>query len=812
MERPARARRAASGKARLMRAGALAFASAISLAACSGGRPPPPAYGVPTPLTTSSESAAAPADASAPDAGAPMSLEQFTPLLSEPLFATAAEALHSGHVAAAAQAVQELIAKSSPSAETRLRWQFLQARLLEHAGDLAGAAKAYDQAASASWPLQGYAWLSEGRVLLRQGQAKRALKALSRVPADQPIAATAELLIAEAANQTGDRDRAIDAWRHYLATDKSADRARVALELALALLDRAGAEDARDALELARRVDLEQTAPNTLQARARALEQRALAALPVAERAGLVKPEPKELLVRVHALLGAHQGADAEDAANQLLAELTKKQRWNDVGCRAALLRARAIAAERDWGRAAESLADPIRGCHDDELRAQALYLAGVDAAADGRHMQAIHRFEQLQKDLPKNHLADDARLREALSYYELGVEARFTALLSSMPDDYPNGDRVLDGLFHLALRCIEKKDWSGAASVLDRAARLAHGHDASRGSDFSGRERYFRARAWIEIGEKKQGEAELAAIVRELPLSYYMLEAYTHLMELDPKLARQARDAGMQRAQAQPFSFEHQPEFDTPGFVRAMELLRQGDVDLAEREITALGIAKPGELPQVLWGVALLYARAGSAELSHAVTASLLTDWPTRWPAGDWVKAWQLAFPEPYHHAVEQESKQTGVSESLIYAVMREESGFDPKAASPADAYGLMQLIIPTARRFARPLGLPYGRSALENPAVNIALGSHALAKLRRVFPLDPLLAIPAYNAGSGRPKRWLHDRPGMDFDVWVELIPLRETRRYMKRVLASRAAYALLYDPAGADNALQLPLKVSL
>lgn len=799
-----------------MRATALALAALTFLAACSGERPPPPAFGVPTPLRAVSRSASVPGAAPAPDAGAPLSLERFTPLLAEPEFVSAAKALEFGRAGAAARIVRALLSKDPPNAKMRLRWQFLLARLLEQAGNFAGAAHAYDQAAATLWPLQGYAWLGAGRARLKQGRAREALKDLSRVPANQPIAASAELLIAEAAHHLGDHDRAIDAWRSYLSADKSGDRARVALELAQALLERkrvaAGSSDARAALKLARRVDLEQTAPNALQARARGLEQRALAALPATERSALLKPQPEDLLVRVHALVGVRKGADAEQAADQLLAELPPSRRWTDVGCRAALLRAKAIAIERDWGRAADSLADAIHGCHDDELRAEALYVAGVDASADGRHMQAIRRFEQLQKQLPKNHLADDARLREALNYDDLGVEARFTALLSSMPDDYPNGDRVLDGLFRLALRCIEKKDWSGAASVLDRAARLARGHDATRGSDFSGRERYFRARAWIETGEKARGEAELAAIIREMPLSYYMLEAYTHLMSLDPHLAQQARIAGMQRAEGQPFSFQYQSEFDTPGFVRAMELLRQGAINSAEREIGDLGIAKPGELPQVLWGVALLYARAGSAELSHAVTASLLTDWPGRWPAGDWVKAWRLAFPEPYHHLVELQSKQTGVSEPLIYAVMREESGFDPKAASPADAYGLMQLIVPTARRFARPLGLPYGKSALENPAVNVALGSRALAKFRRAFPSDPLLAIPAYNAGAGRPRRWLREHPGMDFDVWVELIPLRETRRYMKRVLASRATYALLYDPADVESALQLPLKVSL
>ena len=54
------------------------------------------------------------------------------------------------------------------------------------------------------------------------------------------------------------------------------------------------------------------------------------------------------------------------------------------------------------------------------------------------------------------------------------------------------------------------------------------------------------------------------------------------------------------------------------------------------------------------------------------------------------------------------------------------------------------------------------------------------------------------------------MRNRPGVDYDVWVELIPFRETRRYTKRVLASRAAYAYLYEPDLADEAMTLPIKV--
>src|SRR5690606_15554557 len=133
------------------------------------------------------------------------------------------------------------------------------------------------------------------------------------------------------------------------------------------------------------------------------------------------------------------------------------------------------------------------------------------------------------------------ARINAALSYSELGAEARFTELLSSLPDLYPQGDLMLDGVFRLAVRRMEKGDWSGAAAVLDRAAVLVE-NDAARGHEFSGRERYFRARAWMETGERERGLAELEAVIAQLPLSYYMLHAYSRLVDADPERARRAK------------------------------------------------------------------------------------------------------------------------------------------------------------------------------------------------------------------------------------------------------------------------------
>jgi soluble lytic murein transglycosylase len=116
-----------------------------------------------------------------------------------------------------------------------------------------------------------------------------------------------------------------------------------------------------------------------------------------------------------------------------------------------------------------------------------------------------------------------------------------------------------------------------------------------------------------------------------------------------------------------------------------------------------------------------------------------------------------------------------------------------------------------PTARGIGRKSGHASHPEALKTPSINIAIGSRVLQELDRRFRKNPWLAIPGYNAGPGNPSKWLRERPNVDFDVWVEMIPYRETRRYTKRVLASRAAYAFLYYRQESQTALVLPKRLT-
>jgi soluble lytic murein transglycosylase len=123
----------------------------------------------------------------------------------------------------------------------------------------------------------------------------------------------------------------------------------------------------------------------------------------------------------------------------------------------------------------------------------------------------------------------------------------------------------------------------------------------------------------------------------------------------------------------------------------------------------------------------------------------------------------------------------------------MRRESRYDPGAISGARARGLMQLLPDTATRLANAAGeAAPGEFDLHDPAVNVRLGARYLASLRERFG-STLAVAAAYNAGPRNVLAWL--QAPLEADEWVERIPFRETRLYVKLVHGTWAAYGMLY-----------------
>jgi len=748
---------------------------------------------------------------------ATFSLSDFRPLLTIPELSAVAAALEAGTPGVAARELSNWLDKSPPPPAERFRYDFLLARMHEQAGEFAPAFAAYARVAQGSSPLVDYARIAEARVLLALGRAKEVAAHSARIPDDQPVARLKWPVLAEAARVLGDRNAAIEAYGHVVqALPAGSERAESELRLAGALLDAAAGARAESnsqtlqALALSRRAQNEPDVQSVTLQSAQALEARALGLLPEPLRTQHQSRDPSEQLERVRALVDARRFAEAELWAQQALTALPEGERAGNVACEIQFLYGKALSGRRAYAKAGDAYEALLAQCKDPDLRARAEFVAGKAAASDGQHMLAIKRFAALEQEAPKNSLADDARLLGALSYLELGVEARFTELLSALPDDYPDGDMLAEGCFRLALRRMEKRDFQSAERPLTRAVERLPELEAGRGGEFAGRERYFLARVQVETGEVERGLASYEKLIEELPLGYYVRAAYTALAAADPERAARAVQASAERSASEKPSIRRPPPLaSSPGFKRALELAAVGELDWVRAELSAL--AAESAAPELLFNAAVLYARAGAVKLSSDAARSVLGKAPPRFPAGDWLEAWKLSYPRPYTELVRDQAKKNALPASWVYAVMREESAFDPDAESPADAYGLMQLILPTARIAGKALGLPHDRISLKRPSVNIPLGARVLGKYTQQFPEDPLLAIAAYNAGPGAAKRWLKDRSGASFDLWVELIPYVETRRYIKRVLGSAAVYSIVYEEAEQSAALTLPKAVS-
>ena len=150
------------------------------------------------------------------------------------------------------------------------------------------------------------------------------------------------------------------------------------------------------------------------------------------------------------------------------------------------------------------------------------------------------------------------------------------------------------------------------------------------------------------------------------------------------------------------------------------------------------------------------------------------------------------LRFPVAYEPQFRQASLKTDLPAPLLMAIARQESALEATARSSADARGLMQLLPSTARLVARRARSPSPSTRdLYDPSTNIALGSYHLAWLLARYDNQSPLAMAAYNAGEHRVDRWIKDADELPMDIWIERIPFRETRNYVKNVIAFRHVY---------------------
>ena len=296
--------------------------------------------------------------------------------------------------------------------------------------------------------------------------------------------------------------------------------------------------------------------------------------------------------------------------------------------------------------------------------------------------------------------------------------------------------------------------------------------------SDETQREKavYWLARTFDKTGDSAAAAPYYRTLLDEFPAGFY---ATWHR---DQKGIKDNREAlGNRDAQAE---LPLLTGFDKPRLLASL-----GQLEEARTEAAAVR-KKTGEKKGQFPALARLFLEMH--DYGSAISL-FMQNRPVAWEKGT-LPLWTAGYPLAYTELVSQHARLNGLSEGLVYSLIRAESGFAPAVKSSAGAIGLMQMMPATAKMTAREKG-EFNPHNLTTPEYNIRLGTKHLNDLMKEQNGDVIYMAAAYNAGSGALERWKKKYRGLSMDEFIENIPYEETRNYVKKVYASAATYRQLY-----------------
>jgi soluble lytic murein transglycosylase len=736
---------------------------------------------------------------------------------------------------------------------TRLAAQYVMATAHMEREDWSAAGALFEELYTRYPVLAPYHAHYAARCRLRRGDSAGALQWAERVPDDSVLRAETVLIELDALAALGRWAEVETRAGKFLETYPNGPRR------AEAMFQRAEAMEnlqrpAPGIAELYRRIWAEAPMDSwsrRAEERLAALVARQPAASPGSEKVpgkGTAGPEDlrrfsaEEWLTRSMILFDRNQNEQAEAGFAQALAAMAggapaaSAPGLAELRCKAEYHRAQSVFKQKNRTRAAPLFALAHTACKqagNGDLTVKSLYQGGRCYHNLGDDEKAVALYAAVEKEGPQHSYADDARLRAAEVLTSAEQLDKAAALLASLPESYPQGDQLGEALWRLALAAIREQRWDEAHRWLDENLRRIPREQIWYAE---GRALYWKGRVFVEQGAKDKALPEYTRAVKEYPLSVYAFLALERMRTEFPaarrELVRKLRVAvGAGRSGSKgPWQFAPRPLFGTAPWKRAVELARLGFGSDARRELARLGFAAPDardsararsatagqngktaestdDREDVYWITSVLLDRGRSWAAAHAIPRYTLNDFRTSYPEGLLAAKWRLAYPRAFPELVGPASKANRVPEALQLAIMREESAFNPRIESVANALGLTQMLVKTARRFSD--GKPVTRDTLLDAGRNVELGSRFLSfLLDRYGGLAPL-TIASYNAGEGAVDRWLGERGEMELDEFLETIPYDETRNYTKRVLSSYLTYAWLYDAERPVPELRFSLK---
>jgi soluble lytic murein transglycosylase len=402
---------------------------------------------------------------------------------------------------------------------------------------------------------------------------------------------------------------------------------------------------------------------------------------------------------------------------------------------------------------------------------------------------EALAGFREILERYPRTVWAEQAEFLSARYHALSGHWKEAVAQLSAYLRHVPKGKDRGEAERYLALSQLMDNQGKAARRAFEELARRSSDPMTQRSM------MNLAALASARAGDEAFAIARWTELARTRPLTYAGLIARAHLEERGAAIPALVEPTSSQFRGQKALPIAVLPG-DLPQPIEL--LMRAGLADEAEaslsRQETAL-IARvpsgPNEALCVAYGQ--LDRAKRRLKVSLATSSALLAEWPT---SSESVvrQAWECAFPMPYANLVREASSDARVEPELLWSVMKQESGFDAAAFSPAGAVGLMQLMPATARKTAEAHGIEHDDAQLTHPAYSIRVGALYLREVLDAMKGHLPLAIASYNAGPEALRRWLDHTQGAPLDVFLEAIPFLETRGYVVRVLTNLARYGYL------------------
>ena len=631
-----------------------------------------------------------------------------------------------------------------------------QAQALRRAGDEAAALRAYYEGASRLGSAGDWVRLEAVGAAADAGDTARVRLGLGDLPAvlTRIDAWRLRLRAATQAHDTAAALAAVQEAEHALPGAGARAEALVAEgNLRLRLHDQAGA---RAAFNRALRLD-----PGS------AAAARALLTL-----SGL---SPDEERAAALALLDAGEAAHAAAPLRAYLARARVAP-----GRRAALLLdlGRGLFFSGRYAEAIDALRAALAGA-DPGTASQALYLTGRAQVRLGRTRDARVSLLRVVEVYPSRSaaasalfllgdLAQDAGSTQAARAYFGQVVARRTP-----------ASTVGEAYMRLGAMAYAAHDYAGAAALYEAYRRR------QPGGDYAAQATYWAGRSYLSLGRSKLARARLDELVRAGSVSYYAVKAARLLgrAPLAPALAGTPPPAGAARDEA------------VAGADAVATLRDLGLDEAADAQTRALEARFAGNDPA-------LYDLAEALNARGSTSAGIRIGYGLRGRAAAWnIRLLRIVYPFPHQADVVAAARARDLDPYLVAGLIHQESSFNARARSRVGAIGLMQLMPGTGHTLGRALDLPTAQAGvLENPEVNVQLGTAFVANLMRQTHGSVPQMLAAFNAGPARLDAWRRFPEARDPELFAERIPFDETRDYVKVVQANADIYHALYPGLGA------------